>query len=458
MLERLFKLKEHKTNVRTEVMAGLTTFLTMAYIIIVNPLILADAGMDRGAVITTTILAAAFGTLLVGIWGNVPLAMAPGMGLNAMFAYSLVLGKQVPNWETALGVVLVSGVIFLLITLCGLREKIVNAIPISLRLSVAAGIGLFITFIGLKNMGFIITNEATLVKMSNFSFPVLLGLMGLLITCALEVRKVKGAILYGILITTATALGLEYFGVDVDPHVALPENFTDLFSLPASIAPIFMEMDLSAVFSFGLLSAAFSFMFVDLFDSIGTIMACAQNAGMVDENGKIDKVNKILEADAIATVVGACLGTSTTTTYIESGSGIAAGGRTGLTSVTVAFLFLICLLFTSIIGLVPGFATAPALIMVGIHMFRNIKQIEFQDLEVAIPAFLTIIIMPLTFSISNGIAIGFISYILICVFSGDIKKVCPTMWVIGALSILQLGITWKVVDFFTALCECAPAA
>lgn len=449
MLERLFKLKEHKTNVRTEIMAGLTTFLTMAYIIFVNPDILSIAGMDKGALITTTILASAFGTLLVGLWANVPLAMAPGMGLNAFFTFSLVKAGLVENWQTALGVVFVSGIFFILITLAGLREKIVNAIPVSLRLSVAAGIGLFITFIGLKGMGVITDSPATLVTLGSFSFPVLLGLIGLVITCAMEVRKIKGAILWGILITAI--LGLLF-----DPAVTVPAT-SELMKMPSSIGPIFMEMDFSSVFTFGLLSAAFSFMFVDLFDSIGTIMACAQNAGMVREDGSIEKVNKILEADAIATVVGACLGTSTTTTYIESGSGIAAGGRTGLTSITVAILFLLCLLFTGVIGMVPSYATAPALIMVGIHMFRNIKQIEFQDLEVAIPAFLTIIIMPLTYNISLGIAFGFISYILICVVSGDIKKICPTMWVIGLLSLLQLGITWNVVDFFVNLCSTTPA-
>ncbi len=448
MLEKFFKLKEHGTDKKTEMMAGLTTFLTMAYIIFVNPMILSATGMDKGALMTVTIIAAAFGTILVGVWANVPLAMAPGMGLNAFFAYSLVLAGVVPNWQTALGVVFFSGIFFLIITLLGIREKIINAIPVSLRLSVAAGIGLFITFIGLKNMGVVANNDVTLVQLGEFSVPLLLSLIGLIVIAALEVKKVKGSILIGILLTTILAV--------VTGQQALP-NVSDVVTTPPSMGPIFMQIDFAQAFSFGLISAAFSFMFVDLFDSIGTIMACAHNAGMVDEDGNIQKVDKILEADAIATVVGSCLGTSTTTTYIESGSGIAAGGRTGLTSVTVAILFLLCLFFTGVIGIVPGYATAPALVMVGIHMFRNVKEIDFKDIEVAIPSFLTIIIMPLTYNISLGIAFGFISYIIISVASGDRKKICPTMWVIGALSLIQLSIEWKVVDFVSNLCNSTPA-
>ena len=440
MLEKFFKLKEHGTNIRTEVIAGLTTFLTMAYIIFVNPNILSTTGMPHGALVTTTILASALGTVLVGLWANVPLAMAPGMGLNAFFAFSLVGAGVVPNWQTALGVVFFSGIFFLIITLFGIREKIIAAIPVSLRMAVAAGIGLFITFIGLKSMGLIVGSQATLVTLGDFSITLFLGLIGLVITCVLEIKKVKGSILIGIIVVTVLAV--------LTGQQEIPK---EIFTKPASIGPIFMQIDWASAFSFGLISAAFSFMFVDLFDSIGTIMACAHNAGMINEDGSIQKVDKILEADAIATVAGACLGTSTTTTYIESGSGIAAGGRTGLTAVVVAILFLVCLMFTGLIGMVPAYATAPALVMVGIHMFRNIKQIDFSDLEVAIPAFLTIIIMPLTYNISLGIAFGFISYIIITVASGDHKKVCPTMWVIGLLSLLQLCIQWQVVDFVEKL-------
>jgi AGZA family xanthine/uracil permease-like MFS transporter len=339
-------------------------------------------------------------------------------------------------------VVFFSGIFFLVITLLGIREKIINAIPVSLRLSVAAGIGLFITFIGLTKMGVVANSEATLVHLGQFSIPLLLSLIGLITIAALEVRKVKGSILIGILLVTILAI--------VTGQQEFPELST-LVSTPPSIEPIFWKINFGQAFSFGLMSAAFSFMFVDLFDSIGTIMACAHNAGMVDEEGNIQKVDKILEADAIATVVGACMGTSTTTTYIESGSGIAAGGRTGLTSITVAVLFLLCLFFTGVIGIVPAYATAPALVMVGIHMFRNVKEIDFKDIEVAIPSFLTIIIMPLTYNISLGIAFGFISYIIISVASGDRKKICPTMWVIGLLSLIQLSIEWKVVDFVSNL-------
>jgi adenine/guanine/hypoxanthine permease len=438
MLERFFKLHEHGTNIKTEAIAGLTTFLTMSYIIFVNPHILAAAGMPRGALMTTTILAAAIGTLLVGLWANVPLAMAPGMGLNAFFAFSLVKAGLVPNWQTALGVVFISGIFFLIITLFGIREKIVDAIPVPLRMAVAAGIGLFITFIGLKSMGLITKNPVTLVQLGKFSIPLCLALVGLIVTCVLEVKKVKGAILIGIVVTTVLAL--------ITGQQSLPAAAT-LIQTPPSISAIFMKIDISSALSFGLLSAAFSFMFVDLFDSIGTVMACAHSAGMVDKNGSIRDVNKILEADAVATVVGACLGTSTTTTYIESGSGIAVGGRTGLTAVVVAMLFLACLLFTGVIGIVPSYATAPALVMVGVHMFRNIRMINFQDIEIAIPAFLTIIIMPLTYNISLGIAFGFISYIIITVADGNHKKICPVMWGIGLLSFIQLCIQWEVISF-----------
>lgn len=438
MLKHFFKLSDHDTNVKTEAMAGLTTFLTMSYIVFVNPHILAAAGMPIGAVTTTTILAAAIGTLSVGLWANVPFAMAPGMGLNAFFAYSLVKAGLVANWQTALGVVFISGIFFLIITLFGIREKVVKAIPVPLRMAVAAGIGLFITFIGLKNMGLITENPVTLVQLGKFSIPLCLALVGLIITCVLEVKKVKGAILIGIIITTGLAV--------ITGQQDLPPAKT-LLQTPPSIRAIFMQLNIAAAFSFGLLGAAFSFMFVDLFDSLGTVMACAHSAGMVDQKGNIRELNKILKADAAATVIGACLGTSTTTTYVESGAGIAVGGRTGLTAIFVALLFLGCLLFTGIIGFVPSYATAPALVMVGVHMFRNIKAINFQDIEIAIPAFLTIIIMPLTYNISLGIAFGFISYIIITVANGNYKKICPAMWIIGLLSLVQLGIQWNILAF-----------
>lgn len=425
-MDKFFKLTENDTTVRKEVFAGITTFLTMAYIIFVNPNILANAGMDKGALITVTALAAFFGTMLIGLWANVPLAMAPGMGLNAFFAYSLVLGHKI-SWETALGVVFVSGVLFLVLTVIGVREKIVNAIPISVRIAIPAGIGLFITFIGFKNLGVVVDNQATFVALGKLTTPVILGLVGVLIIGILEVKKVKGSILVGIVVTTV--LGI-IFG-----EVSMPKA---LVSIPNSIMPVAFKLDIMGAFKFGLIGAIFSFMFVDLFDSIGTMVACSYEGGFVEEDGKIQKIDKMLEADAVATVFGSVIGTSTTTTYIESASGIADGGRTGLASVVTAVLFLAALIFTPIIGIVPAFATAPALIIVGVFMFKNIKLIDFTDFSESIPAFLIIIMMPLTFSISNGLSFGFISYTAINALSGNVKKISPVMWIITVLAVVNL--------------------
>ncbi len=398
----------------------------MAYIIFVNPNILANAGMDKGALITVTALSAFFGTMLIGLWANVPLAMAPGMGLNAFFAYSLVLGHKV-NWETALGIVFISGVLFLVLTIIGVREKIVDAIPVSIRIAIPAGIGLFITFIGLKNLGIIVDNPATLVSLGKLTNPVLLGLSGVMIIGILEVKKIKGSILTGIIVTTI--LGI-VFG-----EVTLPDS---IVSLPHSIMPVAFKLDIVGALKFGFIGAIFSFMFVDLFDSIGTMVACSYEGGFVDKDGKIKNINKMLEADAVATVFGSVIGTSTTTTYIESASGIADGGRTGLASVVTGLLFLAALIFTPIIGIVPAFATAPALIIVGVFMFKNIKLIDFNDFGEAIPAFLIIIMMPLTFSISNGLSFGFISYVGINALSGNNKRISPVMWCIAVLAIVNL--------------------
>ncbi|BDD09994.1 guanine permease [Fulvitalea axinellae] len=426
MIEKIFKLKERKTTTRREVIGGLTTFLTMAYIIFVNPAILGDAGMDKGALITVTCVAGFIGTVLVGLWANVPFAMAPGMGLNAFFTYSLVLGMGV-SWEQALGVVFISGVLFLLLTLAGVREKIVDAIPLSLRLAVAAGIGLFIAFIGFKNLGLIVDNPATLVGLGALTPTVIIGLVGLLIAAVLEVKKVKGALLYSILITFGLALAFA--------DVSLPES---VVSLPPSMAPTFAKLDIMGALSVSLMGAIFSFMFVDLFDSVGTVVACSYEADMVDKKGKIQKVGKVLEADAVATVIGSFLGTSTTTTFIESASGIAAGARTGLASVVTGVLFLVAPFFAPMIGIVPAYATAPALIIVGVFMFRNVRKIDFKDFAEAVPAFLTIILMPLTYSISTGIVFGFISYVVLMVASGRAKELSLMMWAIGALSVLNL--------------------
>lgn len=428
-MKNLFKLSENGSDVKTEVIGGLTTFLTMAYIIFVNPLILSETGMDKPALITATCLAAALGTLLVGLWANVPFAMAPGMGLNAFFTYTLVMGQGL-SWQTALGVVFVSGVAFFVLTVAGIREKVVNAIPLSLRIATAAGIGLFITFIGLKNMGLIVDNPATLVSIGALNRPVLIGLAALLLITILELRKVKGSILIGI--AAATVVGA-LFG-----EVSLPETAV---SVPPSLEPIAFKLDILGALKWGLVGAIFSFMFVDLFDSIGTIVACSYEAGHVEPDGTIKKIDRVLEADAVATVAGSLLGTSTTTTYIESASGIADGARTGLSSVVTGILFLAALFFAPLIGVVPGFATAPALVIVGVFMFRNIKEINFSDMKDAVPAFLTMILMPLTFSISTGLTIGFLSYLLIGILSGGIRKISVVMWVVGLLSAVNLAVS-----------------
>jgi len=402
--------------------------MTMAYIIFVNPAILSDAGMDKPALITVTCLAAFFGTVLVGIWANVPFAMAPGMGLNAFFTYTLVIGQGL-NWQTALGVVFISGVVFLVLTIIGIREKIVTAIPIGLRFSAAAGIGLFITFIGMKNLGLIVGNPATLVSIGKLTTPVLLGLAGLIVIVIFEVKKIRGAILIGILLTFFIGI---IFG-----EVKMPDA---VVSMPPSIAPVALQLDIIGALKWGLAGAIFSFMFVDLFDSIGTIVACSYEAGHVKEDGTIQNIDKMLEADALATVVGSLLGTSTTTTYIESASGIADGAKTGLSSIVTASFFLLALFFAPLISAVPAFATAPALIIVGVFMFKNIKGIDFSDFTIAVPSFLTIILMPLTFSISTGLTIGFLSFVIIAAFSGEIKKISSVMWVIGLFSAINLFI------------------
>ncbi|MBU0479516.1 MAG: NCS2 family permease [Proteobacteria bacterium] len=424
-----FELEQHKTTVGREFVGGLTTFLTMAYIIFVNPAILSAAGMDKPALITATCLAGFFGTLLIGLWGRVPFAMAPGMGLNAFFTYTLVLGQGL-SWQTALGVVFVSGVLFLVLTVVGIREKIVNAIPAGLRIAAAAGIGLFITFIGMKNLGLIVASKPTLVAMGELTRPVLLGLFGLTVIAVMEVKKVRGAILLGIL---ATALLGIVFG-----EVRMVGS---LVSTPPSLAPLFFKLDILASLKWGLAGAIFSFMFVDLFDSIGTIVACSYESGHVEPDGTIRNIDRMLEADAIATIAGALIGTSTTTTYIESASGIADGARTGLASVCTAGFFLLALFFAPLIGAVPSFATAPALIVVGVFMFRSIKEIDFADFRMALPAFLTIVLMPLTFSIATGLTVGFLSYVVISALSGRAKEVSPVMWLIGLLSLVNLLIT-----------------
>ncbi|MBB3699322.1 NCS2 family permease [Flammeovirga yaeyamensis] len=445
LLDKIFKLKENNTTVSKEFIGGLTTFLTMAYIIFVNPDILGEAGMDKPALFSVTLIAAIIGTLLAAFWGKMPFAMAPGMGLNAFFTYTLVLGAGVP-WETALGIVFISGVAFVILTFMGVREKIANAIPLFLRISVTAGIGLFITFIGMQNMGLIVASPATLVTLGKFNPAVIISLIGFFIIVILEYRKVTGGILIGILFITISGIIVTYLGENYtwfsnilgesDAYkIILPKTLVDT---PPSIAPIFMKLDIMSALKWTFIGPIFSFMFVDLFDSLSTIIACSNQAGLTKKDGSVPRLDKILEADAASTVVGSVLGTSTTTIYIESASGIASGARTGLASVFTALLMFACLFFAPVAGIVPKYATAPALLMVGVYMFMNIKEVKFDSMITAVPAFLTIILMPLTYSISMGITFGFISYVLLMVLGGKAKELPVTMYVIGALSVLNL--------------------
>ncbi|MCG9790861.1 NCS2 family permease [Flavobacterium algicola] len=430
MLEKIFNLKERNTNIKQEAIGGMVTFLTMAYIIFVNPNILSTTGMDKSALITVTCLAAIIGTLIVGFWANVPFAMAPGMGLNAMFAFTLVL-KDGATWQQALGVVFLSGVVFIIISVLGLRHKIIDAIPESLRVAIGSGIGLFIAFIGFKQMGLIVANDATLVGLGHFTPALVIGLIAFFVTVMLEHYKVKGSILLGIVL--ATVLGFIF-----DPNISLPTNF---ISTPPSIMPILGQMEVLSVLKISFIAPIFSFLFVNLFDSIGTAMACSMEAGLVDEDGKMPHVKKVLEADAVATMFSGILGTSSTVTYIESAAGIANGARTGLSSVFTAFFFLLAMFFAPLIGTVPAYATAPALILVGIYMAKHLVKIDFSELYLGVPVFLTLLLMPLTYSISSGIAYGFSSYVLLCIFTKNTDKIHPYMWGIGFFSILEIIIS-----------------
>jgi len=426
MLERLFQLHRHGTTPRTEVVAGMTTFLTGAYIIFVHPAMLALTGMDQGALTTVTCLIAALGTLLVALWANAPLMMAPGMGLNAFFTYTLVLGDGVP-WQTALGVVFLSGLFFLVLTWLGVRERLARAIPLTLRLAASVGIGLFIAFIGLQNLGLVVKSDAVLVQLGAFDAPARLGLFGLFVVILLEAKRVRGAMLLGILGTAALGILL-----GVSPW---PEG---IVALPPSPAPIALQLDILGALQISLWASIFSFMFVDLFDSLGTLLAVCREAGMADPHGEIPHLPRMLTADALATVGGALLGTSTTTTFVESASGVSDGGRTGLTGVVTAGLFLLAAFFTPLIAAVPAYATAPALIMVGIFMMRGIGQIDFYDFEEAAPAFLTVLLMPLTYSIANGLAFGFISYVAIKVALGKARECDPFLLGTAAFSLGSL--------------------
>jgi adenine/guanine/hypoxanthine permease len=427
MLEKLFKLTQNKTSVKTEVVAGITTFMTMAYILAVNPTILSETGMDKNALFTATAVASIIATLVMALYANLPFALAPGMGLNAFFAFTVCLGMGF-SWQFALTAVFIEGIIFLILTAFNIRELIVNAIPINLKHAVSAGIGLFIAFIGMQGSGLIVNNDATLVGLGDMSSPtVLVTLFGLLLTGVLLALRVKGALLIGIFASTILGIPL---GV-----THLPEG--NLLSLPPSIAPIAFKFDFSQLFSLNMVIILFTFLFVDMFDTVGTLVGVSSKANMLDAEGRVPRVKQALFADAVGTTVGAMLGTSTVTTYVESASGVAEGGRTGLTSLTVAGMFFLALFLAPLFLMVPGAATAPALILVGSFMMSPILKINFDDYTESIPAFLTIIMMPLTYSIAEGIVFGMLSYVLLKVLSGKFKDVSVIMYVLAVLFVLK---------------------
>ena len=426
LFDRFFHLATNGTTIRTEVIAGLTTFATMSYIIFVNPGILQNAGMDKNAVLAATCIASAVATLVMGLVANYPLALAPGMGINAYFTFTVVVQMKVP-WQTALAAVFISGLVFFILTVVGVRRLIVEAIPQSLHAAVAAGIGLFIAFIGLKNAGIIGSDPVTFVTLGSgiASKETALAVVGLLITAGLMARKITGAILIGIVVTTILALIL---------HIApLP---TAIVSIP-SLRPTFLQLDLRGALHLGLLEIIFVFLFVDMFDNIGTLVGVTRQAGLMNEKGEIPRINRVLLADASGSMVGALCGTSTVTSYIESAAGVAAGGRTGLTAVVVAILFLVSMIFAPVIGIVPPIATAPALIIVGSLMMKSILDIKWDETAEALPAFLTILAIPLTFNIANGLALGFISYPIVMTLSGRWREVSWTMYILALLFVLR---------------------
>ena len=432
-VERYFKVREKGSSVRTELLAGLTTFIAMAYILFVNPNILADAGIPKDAAIASTIWIAALASLAMGVFANYPVALAPGMGLNAFFAY-YVCGVLGLHWTVALGAVFFSGVLFLILTVGGIRQAIINAVPRDLKLAISVGIGLFIAFIGLKGTGLIVENSATYVALGHVTAPTtLLSLFGLLFTAALMARNVHGSILIGIFVTTILAMA---FGM-----TPAPQGFGDIIStsLP-HMGATFGQLDLAGAWNYGLVSIIFTFTVVELFDNMGTLIGLTTKAKMVKPDGHIENIDKALTTDAVGTMVSAVFGTSTVTSYIESAAGIASGGRTGLTAVAAGMLFLTALLFTPLIGLVPAFATAPALILVGALLMSEVGKIDFSDFTNALPAFLTIIMMPLTSSIANGFAFGFISYTVMKLFAGQYKKISWIMYLVSIAFLINLAL------------------
>lgn len=427
-LDKFYKITERNSSVRQEVIGGITTFLAMSYVIFVNPDILSRAGMDKGALITVTCLVSAIATIISGLWTNAPFALAPGMGLNAFFTFTLVKGQGIP-WETSLGIVFMSGVFFFFLALGGIREKIADAIPLSLKIAVGGGIGLFVTFIGLINMGLVKSSPDTIVTLGELKVTTLIGLVGLVVAVVLEIKRVRGGILLGIVV--ATILGV------VIGDVSMP---TEVVSLPPSMKPILGKLDILGALKISLLGPIFSFMFVDLFDNLGTLISCSRQMGRVDENGRIEGLGRMLYTDVFATILGSILGTSTVTTYVESAAGVAVGARTGLASIITGFLFIFALFFSPLVATVPGYATAPALIIVGVYMFRSVQELDFKDLKTLFPSFILIIMMPLTYSISIGLSLGFLSYIVIHIVTGDFKKINLTLLFIGVLCLINLTI------------------
>lgn len=450
-LEKIFKLKENGSSLKTEILAGITTFMTMAYILAVNPSILSAAGMDSGAVFTATVLASFVGTILMALIARYPFALAPGMGLNAYFAYTVVIGMGY-TWQFALTAVLIEGVIFIILSLTNVREAIFNAFPKSMRHAVSAGIGLFIAYIGLQNAKIIVADSSTVGSLFSFSagsfksvgITVVLAILGIIITAVLMHFKIKGHILFGILATWILGIICQLVGIYVpNPELGMYSLLPD-FSAGISVqslAPTFMKFDWKNILSLDFVVVVFSFLFVDMFDTLGTLIGVSSESGMLDENGKLPRIKHAFLADAIATVAGACLGTSTTTTYVESASGVASGGRTGLTSIVTALLFLVALFLSPIFLAIPSFATTPALVVVGFMMIKSsISKIDFKDLTEAVPAFICFLIMPLAYSISDGICMGVISYTLINLCTGKGKKVHWLMYVLTVLFILKYAL------------------
>ena len=426
MLKKLFGFDEKVTTVRTEILAGVTTFLTMSYILAVNPGMFSQLeGMTAGAVFTATALAAIVGSLAMALWGKMPFGLAPGMGLNAFFVYTVCMGMGY-SWQFALTAVFIEGLIFILLTLTNLREAIVNAIPASLKNAIGAGIGLFIAFIGLQNAGIIINNDSTLVTLGQItSGAPLLAMIGLVITGLLTVKNVRGGLLIGILATTV---------------IGIPMGLTDyngVLSMPHSLSDIAFQFEWDNILSLDMVVVVFTFLFIDMFDAIGTLVGVCTKANMIGPDGRIPRVKQAFMADAIATTVGACLGTSTTTTYVESASGVAQGGRSGLTAFAVACCFAIALFFSPLFLAIPSAATAPVLIIVGLFMLSPIKNIALEDYAESIPAFITIVMMPMAYSISDGILIGMITYVVLNMLCGNFKRITPTMYVLAVLFILK---------------------